>query len=96
MAKVKERKENALVRYFRETRAEMGKVHWPSREETLRLTQIVLTVTVGMAIFLWLMDVLFDWWLGGVLESDPWRIGLAIAAFAISVVAAVVLGRQQE
>lgn len=96
MAKARVRKENALVRYFRETGAELRKVNWPSRQEAWRLTQIVLAVTVSMAVFLWLMDVLFSWWLGGVLETDPLRIGLIAVALALAVVAGVVLGRRRE
>ncbi len=88
------KRENAIVRYLRETRAELRKVHWPTRQETWRLTQIVLAVTVGMAIFLWLMDVLFSWWLSGVLKSDPWRIGLSVAVLVLSIIAGVVFGRQ--
>ncbi len=87
---------NSIVTYLRETRAELRKVNWPSREETVRLTQIVLIVTVSMAIFLWLMDVLFSWWLSGIVQSDPWRIGLAIAVLAIAIVVGVILGRRQE
>lgn len=89
------RKENAIVRYFRETRAELRKVHWPTRQETVRLTQIVLAVTVSMGLFLWLSDVLFSWWLSGILESDPWRIGLAGAVLVAVTIVAVVLGRQR-
>ncbi len=51
--------DNAVVRYFKETRAEMTKVTWPTRDEALRLTGIVLAVTVGMAVFLGLVDALF-------------------------------------
>ncbi len=47
-----EKKENALVRYFRDTRAELRKVRWPSRSEAWSLTKIVLAVTLGMAVFL--------------------------------------------
>lgn len=43
---------NAIVRYFRETRGEMRKVTWPTREEAWRLTLIVLGVTAAMAVFL--------------------------------------------
>jgi preprotein translocase subunit SecE len=50
---------NAIVRYFRETRVELGKVSWPTRREALNLTGIVLAVTVAMAIFLGSMDFLF-------------------------------------
>jgi preprotein translocase subunit SecE len=50
---------NAVVRYFRETRVELGKVSWPTRKEALNLTAIVLAVTTGMAIFLGSMDYVF-------------------------------------
>ena len=93
MAKAK--KENAIIRYFRETRAELAKVYWPSREETIRLTQIVLGVTVSIGLFLWLADILFSWWLGGILEKDAWRIGLAAVVLVAAAIVAVIVGRQE-
>jgi len=96
VAKGKARKENALVRYIRETRVELKKVHWPSREESWRLTQIVMGVTLGMAVFLWLMDVLFSWWLSGILATDLWRIGLAVVFLVLGSVAGVLMSRQRE
>ncbi len=60
MAKAQAVKEpNAVVRYFRETRLELGKVSWPTRREALNLTIIVLVVTTSMAIFLGSLDYLF-------------------------------------
>ena len=50
------RKENALVRYFRQTWAELHKVHWPTRREATNLTLIVLAVTVAMSAFLGVVD----------------------------------------
>jgi preprotein translocase subunit SecE len=55
-----EKKENALVRFYRETVGELRKVSWPSREEATNLTVIVVIVLVGMAVFLGLVD-----WVGG-------------------------------
>ncbi len=52
--------ENALSRFIRETRGEMRKVVWPTREEAWRLTAIVLAVTAAFALFLWAMDSLFS------------------------------------
>ena len=43
---------DALTRYFRETRGELRKVTWPTREEAWRLTLIVLAVSAVMAVFL--------------------------------------------
>ncbi len=57
-----EKKENALVRYYRETVGELRKVSWPTREEALHLTRIVIIVLVVMAIFLGFVD-----WIGGML-----------------------------
>jgi preprotein translocase subunit SecE len=56
----RQRKENAVVRYFKETRAELRKVSWPSREEAINLTVIVMTVTIAMATFLGVVDFLFS------------------------------------
>ncbi|MEN8098184.1 MAG: preprotein translocase subunit SecE [Chloroflexota bacterium] len=49
-------REWGIVRYLRDTRAELKKVTWPTREEALNLTYIVLGVTVAFAIFLGLID----------------------------------------
>lgn len=51
--------ENRVVRYLKATRSELRKVVWPSREETINLTIIVLTVTIGMSAFLGILDFLF-------------------------------------
>jgi preprotein translocase subunit SecE len=51
---------NALAIYLRETRGELRKVTWPTREEAQRLTLIVLGVTILMAIFLGSLDFLFS------------------------------------
>ncbi len=59
--KTKARKESRIVTYLRKTRAEIRKVHWPSRKEALNLTGVVLTVMVGMSVFLSGVDYLFSW-----------------------------------
>jgi len=56
----KAKKENPVMRYFRETRAELKKVTWPSRQETINLTIVVLVVTVGMAAYLGFVDYIFS------------------------------------
>lgn len=65
MAKTKSEKkatgqENRVVRYFRETRGEIRKVTWPTRQESQRLTAIVLGVTAVMALFLGILDFIFS------------------------------------
>jgi preprotein translocase subunit SecE len=48
------------VRYIRETRGEIRKVTWPTREESRRLTAIVLGVTAVMSLFLGILDFIFS------------------------------------
>jgi preprotein translocase subunit SecE len=60
MAKAQAVKEpNRLVRYYRETIGELKKVVWPTRQEALRLTRIVLIVISVMAVLLGTADYLF-------------------------------------
>ncbi len=54
------KREGAVMRYLKEVRAEMSKVTWPTREEAIRLTLIVLAVTILMAFFLGGVDWVFD------------------------------------
>jgi preprotein translocase subunit SecE len=54
------KQENRFVRYFKEVRAELKKVAWPSKRTTLNLTGIVLAVTVTMSIALGVIDWLFS------------------------------------
>lgn len=52
--------DNAIIRYFQETRDELRKVTWPERDEIVRLTLIVLVATIASAAFLGLADFLFQ------------------------------------
>jgi preprotein translocase subunit SecE len=49
-----------LIRYLKETRAELRKVTWPTRKEAWNLTLVVVAVTVTMSIILGLADTLFS------------------------------------
>jgi preprotein translocase subunit SecE len=51
---------NPVSRYLKETRGELRKVTWPTREESWRLTLIVLAVSIIMSVFLWVFDTLFS------------------------------------
>ena len=52
-------KENRIVQYFRETRAELRKVVWPTREEAINLTLIVVATIIAMSAFFGIVDYLF-------------------------------------
>ena len=50
---------NAIERFIRETRGELKKVTWPTKQEAWQLTIVVTVVTVFMAFFLGFFDWLF-------------------------------------
>lgn len=47
---------NRFISYIQESRFELKKVNWPSRWETIRLTAIVIGVSIGLAAFLGIID----------------------------------------
>jgi preprotein translocase subunit SecE len=51
--------ENPLVRWFKDTRAELRKVVWPTRQETIRLTGVVIGLSVLVGGILGLADYVF-------------------------------------
>ena len=57
---IEKEKSGGIVQYFREVRGEVRKVTWPSREETIRLTGIVLAVTAVMTVILFAFDWTFS------------------------------------
>lgn len=81
---------NRVIRYLRETRAELRKVNWPTRAEAWGLTKIVLGVTISMAAFLGMVDYLFSLELAGIINRSAWAIGIA-AAFAVATVVVIVI-----
>lgn len=50
----------SITTFFEESRAELRKVTWPTRQETLNLTGAVIVMTVGLAAFLGVIDALLD------------------------------------
>lgn len=52
-------KQNKFLTFFRETREELKKTNWPSQEETIRYTWIVILLSVFLTILLGGIDYLF-------------------------------------
>lgn len=50
-----------LVGFVQDARAELRKVVWPTRTETLQTSLVVILVVIVMGIFLWLLDMLLFW-----------------------------------
>ena len=49
-----------ICRYFRELRSELKKVVWPTPQQVLKNTLIVLACVVVVGVFIWLFDVVGD------------------------------------
>jgi preprotein translocase subunit SecE len=60
--------DNPVMRYLRETRAEIAKVAWPTVQEARNLSLIVLGVTVSMSFALGLLDFIFSKLIEGLLR----------------------------
>lgn len=56
----KDKRGNPVTRFLRETRSELRKVTWPSRQEATNLTIIVIAVTLTMAASLGFIDYIFS------------------------------------
>ena len=59
----KEKKPNIIQRtknWWRQTIGELRKVSWPTKEDALALTRIVLIVTVIMSAILGILDFIFS------------------------------------
>lgn len=48
-----------VLNFFKEARSELEKVVWPSREQTIRLTLMVILVTIGVGFFVAGVDFVF-------------------------------------
>ena len=47
---------NRLIAFFTEARAEFGRINWPTAQETIRMTAVVVVLSIGIAIFLGAID----------------------------------------
>ena len=53
-------KKNRLMKFFRETKSEMKKVSWPSKDQLIRNTVVILAFVIIMTIVLSLVDFGFE------------------------------------
>jgi len=50
-----------FLRLLSDARIELTRITWPTKNDTIHTTWIVLVVVVIMAILLWIMDMFFGW-----------------------------------
>lgn len=53
-----------VLEFFKESRAELRKVFWPTRQETMQTTMVVAVMVVVLALILWGMDGALVWLIG--------------------------------
>ncbi|KKQ67805.1 MAG: preprotein translocase subunit SecE [Candidatus Nealsonbacteria bacterium RIFCSPLOWO2_12_FULL_39_31] len=58
---------NKIVDFFKEVGLEIKKVNWPSRQETIKYTLIVIGVSLAVALFLGGLDIVFQYLLNSFL-----------------------------
>lgn len=50
-----------LTTFLKESRVELKKVTWPTRQETIRYTATVIVLSLAVALFLGGLDYLLQW-----------------------------------
>lgn len=49
-----------LIQYFKDSYAEMKKVTWPTKKQTINYSTLVIALSVGMAVFFSVLDYVFN------------------------------------
>lgn len=52
---------NKITQFLKEARAELMKVNWPTREQTINYTLAVIGISIAVAIFLGGLDYFFEY-----------------------------------
>jgi len=50
---------NKIIEYLKASIEEMKKVTWPTKKETYNYTILVISISLGVALFLGLLDIVF-------------------------------------
>lgn len=53
-----------VIEFFQDSRMELRKVVWPTREETVQTTLVVAAMVIILALILWGMDGVLVWLIG--------------------------------
>jgi len=51
---------NKIIAYFREAFAEMKKVVWPTKKQTVNYTLVVIALSISVAVFFGFLDYIFN------------------------------------
>jgi len=84
---VEKKAPNALVEQYYGVRSEVRKVTWPTRDEARQLTLAVTVSTIFIAIFLFLVDLLFEGIITGLISANIVWIVIGLVVVALLTVA---------
>lgn len=59
--------DNKLVKYLRESKQELEKVAWPTQEQTIRYSIIVVVFVVALAVYFGVLDYILNLGLEGLI-----------------------------
>ena len=60
MAEANEKKQNKIIKFFKEVKSEMKKVVWPSKKQLVNNTLIVIAVVVLVGVVIAIFDAIFQ------------------------------------
>ena len=63
------KQQKGIRKFYRETIAELKKVSWPTRDEAIHLTKVVIIVIFAMGAFLGILDYVFTQLFGLILSA---------------------------
>ena len=52
---------NKIIHFLKEAKAELVKVNWPTRQQTINYTLIVIGISLAIAVFLGGLDYFFEY-----------------------------------
>lgn len=58
-----------IVNYFKNVKVELSKVTWPTKKEAMRLTIVVIAISLIFAALIGALDMLFSYLVRLVIES---------------------------
>ena len=58
---------NTIVQFLKEARAELMKVNWPTKQQTINYTLTVVGISIAVALFLGGLDYIFEQILNNVI-----------------------------
>ena len=83
-----------IAGYLRDTRAELRKVTWPTREEAWNLTLIVLGTVIVMSLILGFADFIFAKIMQGIIIGNVVWVVVGVLVVVAGAVSMYLIGRE--